>query len=325
MENYFRNLKLIQMLVKWRLHLGIVVLAAIVLSAVFSGPTFIKPKYKSYAVVYPSNIAEYSDESLTEQMLQIIQSTDIRDSIISHFDLMAHYGIDTNKEYWKSTLYYVYGKNIKISKTMYESIMIEVYDTDPQKACDIINAIIDYYNLKVRVLHNSKFSEVVHMYERHLIYKDRQLDSLNARMSELGSKYGLLDFDYQTQEVTRGFLRTVQGGSGNVNTSEVLRIKKNMEEYGGEWLMLKEIIKNEAINYATIKKEFDNAVMNLDRGYTYVNLVTPPEPADKKTYPVRWIIVTISALAALLFSIIAIGLIENARPTQRKEDLDETA
>lgn len=325
MENYFRNLKMIQMLIKWRLHIGIVVLAAIVLSAIFSGSAFIKPKYKSFAVVYPSNIAEYSDESLTEQMLQIIQSTDIRDSIIRHFDLVAHYGIDTNKDYWRSTLYYVYGKNVKISKTMYESINIEVYDTDPQKACDIINSIIDYYNLKVRVLHNAKFSEVVHMYERHLIHKEKQLDSLNARMRVLGSEYGLLDFDYQTQEVTKGYLRTVQGGSGNVNTPEVLRIKKNMEEFGGEWLMLKEIIKNEAINYATIKKEYDNAVMNLDRGYTYVNMVTPPAPADKKSYPVRWIIVAVSALASLLFSIVAIGILENARPTRRKENSDENA
>ena len=50
-------------------------LLSAILAGVFSGPTFITPKFESHAIVYPANIEPYSDESETEQMLQNIFPT----------------------------------------------------------------------------------------------------------------------------------------------------------------------------------------------------------------------------------------------------------
>lgn len=317
MEHYFRNLNLIQIFLKWRLHLSVILLATIVLAIIFSGPAFIKPRFKSAAVLYPSNIAEYSDESLTEQMLQIMQSTDIRDSIILTFNLIDHYKIDTSKKYWKSALYWTYNRNIKISKTQYEAVQIEVLDIDPFVACDIANDIIRYYNSKVSNMHNEKFAEVVAMYERHLRRKEKLMDSLQNRLRDLGVNYGLLHYEYQTQEVSRGYLRTVQGGGANINTAEVQRIKKNMEEKGGELIVLTELIEQEATNYAAIVKDYDRAYMDNDRRFTHSNIISHPQPADKKSSPVRWLIVFLSAVGVLFISVIAIGIFENTRPVAK--------
>ena len=318
MEHYFRNLNLIQIITKWRLHLGAILLITIVLSVIFSGPAFIKPRFKSTAVLYPSNISEYSDESLTEQMLQIMQSNDIRDSIISQFSLIDHYKIDTSDRYWKSALYWTYSRNIKITKTQYEAVQIEVFDIDPNIACDIVNAIISTYNRKIARLHNEKFDEVVAMYERHLRRKEKLMDSLQTRLRDLGVNYGLLNFETQTQEVAKGYLRTVQGGGGNINTTEVTRIKKNMEEKGGELIVLTELIEQEAANYASIVKDYDRAYMDHDRQFTYSNIVSHPEPADKKSTPVRWLIVFLSSIGVFFLSVIVIGVVENARPVSPK-------
>ena len=312
MENYYRNLKIVQLLIKWRMHLAILIGATILLSIIFSGPMFIKPRFKSFAIVYPANVLEYSDESLTEQMLQIMHSNNIRDSIIQKFNLIDHYRIDTTKEAWQSALYWTYDRNIKISKTQYEAVMIDVMDIDRTTACDIVNGILHYYNLKVGSLHHEKFAEVVRMYVRHLRRKELLLDSLQKRMEYLGTTYGVLDYEFQSPEVAKGFLRTVQGG-GNINTAEVLKTKKNMEEKGGEMVMVTELIKQEAMNYAEIKKDYDRAVMDQDRRYTYANIITHPQVADKKSYPVRWIIVVLSSLAVLFVSIIGIGIIENSK------------
>ena len=81
MESQFYQINLLQLLLKWKFHLGVIVLIAAVLAAIFSGSAFITPKFKSFAVVYPANIAPYSDENETEQMLQVFQSNDIADSI----------------------------------------------------------------------------------------------------------------------------------------------------------------------------------------------------------------------------------------------------
>ena len=55
----------------------IVGVIATVLAVVFSGPSFMKPRFKSVAVVYPLNINLYSEESQTEQMLQMFEASAI--------------------------------------------------------------------------------------------------------------------------------------------------------------------------------------------------------------------------------------------------------
>ncbi len=51
--------------------------------------------------------------------------------------------------------------------------------------------------------------------------------------------------------------------------------------------------------------------MDHDRKFTYTNVITEPFVADKKSYPVRWLIVVITALASFFVALIAIMVIEN--------------
>ena len=100
MENIFSNLNLVKIMIKWRLHMLIIIILAIALSVLFSCPWFIKPKYKSSAVLYPSNLIPYSSETPTELMLQIFKSDEVRDSLIEKFNLESHYDIDKNNKYY---------------------------------------------------------------------------------------------------------------------------------------------------------------------------------------------------------------------------------
>ncbi|MCO5265315.1 MAG: Wzz/FepE/Etk N-terminal domain-containing protein, partial [Lentimicrobium sp.] len=112
MDNYFNNIHLMRIFIKWKWHLLSIVLFAAVLALIFSGSFFIKPRYKSFALVYPSNIAPYSDESESEQMLQWLQSSDIKDSIIKKFNLSKHYKIDSSYKYYYSTMNHLYRQNV---------------------------------------------------------------------------------------------------------------------------------------------------------------------------------------------------------------------
>lgn len=310
MENYFRSVNILKLVMRWKVHLALILGATLLLSVIFSGSYFIPPRFKSFAIVYPSNVAPYSDESETEQMLQVLQSASIRDSVINHFNLIGHYGIDTLDPLWHSTLYYEFSKNVKISKTPYEAVMIEAYDTDPVLARDLINGLIKAYNQKTRWLHNQKFEEVVAMYRRHLDRKQIEIDSLEKRMMSLGVAYGLVPgYDEQSREVMRAVLRT--GGNANPTSPEVLKIKKSIEEKGGEMVYLVNRIEADALVISDYQKEYDIALMNLDREFSYVNIVTSPEVSDKKATPVRWLIVVGSLLSVLLISLLVIGVLEN--------------
>lgn len=311
MQSQFYQINILKFLNKWKIHLGVIVIMAVLLAAIFSGSMFITPKFKSFAIVYPSNIAPYSDESETEQMLQILQSGDIRDSVIHKFDLARHYEIDSSYKYFFTTMNWEYSQNVRVNKTPYEGINIEVMDKDPKIARDMVNAIIYFYNKKVRGLHENKFSEVVALYERSIAKKRQYIDSLETRFIELSTTYGLLDYTSQSREIARGYLRTIDGSSSQINTKEVLRLKENIEQKGGEFILLQNLIEQEAGRFAELTREYEKAYMNFDRKFSYTNVITKPYVADKKAFPVRWLIVTISALAAFFIAFLSILIFEN--------------
>lgn len=312
MDSQFYQINILQLLLKWKFHLAVIVVITIILAAIFSSSLFITPKFESSAVVYPANITSYSDESETEQMLQIFQSSDIRDNVIRKFDLAKHWEIDSSYKYYTTTMIWEYSQNIRIGKTQYEGVSIEVMDKDPQMACDIVNAIMDNYNQKVRSLHEIKFGEVVKMYERAIFKKQNYIDSLETRFFELSTEYGLLDYTSQSREIARGYLKTIDGsGSSHINSKEVLRLKKNIEEKGGEFIYLQFALEEVAEKFSTLKMDYDQAIMDYDRQFSYVNVITKPFVSDKKAYPVRWLIVAISAIASLFVSFLVILIIEN--------------
>jgi hypothetical protein len=308
MEDYFRSKNIIDILFRWKIHLATIVIVAALVAAFFSSSLFITPLFKSFAIVYPSNISPYSDESETEQMMQVLQSKDIRDSILQKFNLPSHYGIDPGYKYYLSTLLWEYGQKVKINKTPYSAVEIEVWDKEPAIACNMINEILYQYNLKIRYMHKEKFHEVVQNYREINDYKKKELDSLQTQAQELGQKFGLLDYQNQTREVMRAIL---SGGSSN--RSEAQKLRKNLEEKGGHREMISNLMISEAKDYSTLKLDYDRAVLDYNRNYTYVNVLNKPFPADKKAYPIRWIIVVVTAMAALFLAIIVIGVIESRR------------
>jgi len=162
------------------------------------------------------------------------------------------------------------------------------------------------------MLHEEKFREVVQMYKRALDKKKLYIDSLNTRLTFLGTEYGLMDYEAQSEQVTKGHLKTIDGtGGAYVRDNEVNKLKENIENKGGEMLILQNLIEKEAEKFTDMKDEYEKAYMDFDRKFTYSSLITQPFPADKKAYPIRWLIVAISALSAFFLSFIVIVIIEN--------------
>ncbi len=87
MNDFFDNQQIFLLIRKHFLHFVIIGVIAVVLSAIFSGPAFITPKYKSSARMYPVNLATMSTESESEQMLEIINSNDIKFRMFDAFRL----------------------------------------------------------------------------------------------------------------------------------------------------------------------------------------------------------------------------------------------
>jgi capsular polysaccharide biosynthesis protein len=302
-------------MLKWRWHLIVIFCITVILSIVFSGPFFIKPKYKSFAVLYPSNIAAYSEESTTEQMLQLLKSEDMLLSIVKKFKLYEEYNVDTTDRYYRTKIIAQVEDNLIIRKTEYESVVIEVFDENPHKACDMVNDFIDIMNLKARELQRSKTAEVVKINHDQMADKLRQIDSIENRLMVLRKDYNILDYNIQVKEYSKGYVKGI--ASGKVNSkNEIATTLDNLKSYGGEFKLLDAYLLGLIESYNKIKTEYDKSLSDMSKELTYANIVTKPVPAEKKSYPVRWLIVGISSISALLLSLMLFSFIGARKKTE---------
>jgi tyrosine-protein kinase Etk/Wzc len=141
---------------KKRVILLVVTGAAAVVSVVIS--FLMTPIYRSTAIVFPAATStvsfnelrnakassmDFGEEEQAEQLIQILQSSRIRDKIVERFDLWKHYEIDANDENKHYKLAKEYNENILFVRTRYGSIQIDVLDRDPVLAAEIANKIVD--------------------------------------------------------------------------------------------------------------------------------------------------------------------------------------
>ena len=295
MDKYFDNTPILKAVFKFKWHIMAITLVAAVLGAFFSGPKFITPKYKSEAIVYPSGRAEFSDETFTEQMLQVMESQEILDSVAEIFDLMSHYEISRDYQYAKTALIGEYRDRVSISKTPYDAVKIKVLDKDPEMACAMVNEIIRLYNVKFNEIHKAKKWENVRMYEKNLARKYSFIDSLKRDLAKITSDGDMINYLYLSK------------GNSIAYFSEGKN--KNSENISNA-IALVELIASETEAYSEVRLEYEKEIRQADGDITFLSLVSKPFVADKKTYPVRWIIVALCGISAFLLSVLVAISIE---------------
>ncbi len=302
----------------WKLLL-VVGLAACVLSALFSGPRFLKPRYRSQAVVYPINISTYSIESTTDQLVQLMQSNSIRDSVVQKFNLVQHYGIDTAKAEGRAILHYLWGERVGIEKTRFESVDLQVTDEDPVLARNMAVEILHQTNLLARSIQRHQSEELLQVIRLDLVGIRHKMDSVEMRLNQLRQTNGLLDYEQQAGELTRGYMRALTSNTGKAQKDEISSRLKGLEDHGGEFLRLSTL--NTLLTEDLGKKLAQERQVELDltKALTYSSTVVHPEVPDKKIYPVRWLVVLLSTCSALLLCYILLSLREPRRPAALAE------
>ena len=311
MESYFKTKSIFGLISRWKWHLLIITIVSAVLGLVFSSPYFIHPKYKSSATLYPANIVCLSDESESEQMLEIMGSDDIKFQMIEKYGLYSHYGIDSTENTSLAKMMSNYDNNVIIEKTPNDAIMITVCDEDPQMAADMVNSIIEYYDALVLKLNVVKSEEILEIYTNAAKEKEHIIDSLSDVIRKYGTEYGLIDGKSQTRAYSEA---AAQGRSG---TDSIL---KNWQIYGVEYSKTDTLLTNTIQRYNKDLKTCEDARRDINKTQTFSHVISKPYVADKKFYPVRWIITLLAGLGGCLIGIIAIAIIEGCR--KPKEEID---
>ena len=291
---------------RWRFFALIGALAAL-LSGALSGPTFIRPKFRSSAIVYPVNLTSYSIETRTDQLLQLLERNSIRDSLLRKFDLATHWRLDTARAAGRHYLYNEFLDRVEISKTRYESVQVEVLDEDPLMARDIVQEMLHQADLLARRLQREKSAEVLAIAEWAMLHERRKIDSAETRLRELRETGGLLVYEAQTEELVKGYVRMISQGASSAQKDEVKRMLDQLATNGGEFRSLTDMTDMFRQNYNRLLTEFELAVNDVNKELTYTNVVVYPEVPDKKVWPIRWLIVAISTASAMFLAFVLLA------------------
>ncbi|MCQ2287215.1 MAG: Wzz/FepE/Etk N-terminal domain-containing protein [Bacteroidales bacterium] len=335
-DEFTSSFSLVKFLVKYWKPIAIVCAATAVLSFLFSTPLFIKPKFQSTAIIYAPRtnsvakillnqenynerleVKAYGTEDETEQMMQILNTRELKEIIINKFNLAVHYDIDTNSKYWVTKLYKAFEHNCQIKRTQYGAISISVLDTDPQMAADIANEIVNQLDIVKNAIEHERS---VAAYE----LLSRQLDSINCEIARLDDSlkvimaHGVYDFESQSERVTQQHAIAIAQG----NTAAAQRLETELEKLS-TWGPLAVTIREHLLLFreyqVLCKSKMMDAKIDMDNQMPVKFKVQTAVAADKKAYPKKLTIVVISTLAAFVFSFIVLLCLERIKVI-KKED-----
>ncbi len=307
MDNFFDNSRIIASVWKWKIHIAFVVFIAIVVSAVISSPIFIEPKFKSSARIYPVNIEEASKESESEHLLEYLQSSDIKFRVIDNFKLDEVYEIDRNHNLYQTYILAEYNKNIKYKKTDFEAIEISVLDTDPHRAKKIADSLIIYVNERIHTEKSKVYLENANLFKRALDTKNAQIDSVHTIIESIRAETGLIDYFAQAVSASRGLMDAAAFGGDRQPAEDML---KHLVESGGNLRRHQELLDDYESHADTLKARHDRFYNLAISNIPYSKVVEYPFVADKKSYPVRWLIVLLATMGTAFVSVITVSLID---------------
>ena len=285
----------------------VVIIAAAALAVVFSGPYFLKPLYKSVAVVYPINIKPYSDESETEQLLQIFQAGDIRDSVIQKFDLYQRYDIWEGGEASKHYMQLEYNDRVMSSKTSYESVLLEVFDEDPEIAKLMADEVLSQLNMKIRAFYNKRGRDRADAFKKQMDYQLVFIDSVQQQIKLLSESKGLVQYESQARELVKGYIDSYGANPSSERTKEMRKWLDDLQEYGSIFQSLQNVSLYATEQYGEISfKYLEYRAIGYEE-VSYIDVVVSPDTSNKKAWPVRWLILVLSVGIAMLITLIVLA------------------
>lgn len=302
---------------KWKPLLIISVLAFII-SVVAS--LIITPKFKSTVIMFPassvsvsealvsttssgskSGILAFGEEEETEQLLQILNSDEIKENLIQKFNLFDHYQIDASSKYKYTELYSRMESNISFRKTEYMSVRIDVLDEDPQMAADMANELAFLLDATINRMQKKRADDAFLIVSKEYKQLQEDISELQDSLRKIG-ELGIYDVEAQSQGLNEAWLEAVSSGKTSLANKLQEQIN-NLGKYGGDYMFLKEFLSNESGRLSLLKDKYTRAKVDTEQSLPHSFIVSEGRVAEKKAYPRRSIIVILSTFSAFLFAL----------------------
>ncbi|HNS11660.1 MAG TPA: hypothetical protein PKM97_03525 [Bacteroidia bacterium] len=359
---YLESTSVFVLLLRWWKPLLVLTLVAALSALIFSGPYFITPKYRSSVVFFPAatnsisravleqgnsanqDILAFGAEEQAEQLLQILNSDEIREIIIRKYDLINHYRIDLTKEFPQTRLHEEYSDNITFSRTEFLSVRIDVLDQDPIVAASIANDILSLLDTMKTKIQRTRITSALQVVENAYSEKQAAIKLKEDSLTQL-RRNGVMDYKnqsmiwseeyakaystYNNEKASLSILKDYHDDkdSAIVNTKariegagsrmKHLQVELNrLASFGGASVSLNEELSLERKELSLLKEQLNKLKIDASQNVAHTFVVNKAEQSEKKAYPNRWLIVLVTTLAAFLMGLSVILIKERIKELQ---------
>lgn len=258
------------------------------------------------------------EDEEVEQLLQVLQSDEIRNRIIEKYNLMQHYDIDIESRYPYTALHKEFSSNIKFTPTKFMSVNISVLDKDPKMAAQIANdisSLVDTIRIKMQ---RERALEALALVEKEYFTLRDEIKANEDSLSIIRS-HGIVDYESQAEALNTAYGLAIL--EGNKTAIDNLQKRLNIvAKYGGAYVSLRDYLLYEKEQLSDLKALYSQALVDATQALPTKFVVNAAVEAEKKSYPVRWLIVVMSTFSAFILSIIIVLLFDSISKYIKEEN-----
>jgi uncharacterized protein involved in exopolysaccharide biosynthesis len=182
-------------------------------------------------------------------------------------------------------------------------------DEDPKLAAVIANEIASLLDtVKTRMQHD-RASQALAIVEKEFNDFNKYLMAREDTLNRL-RRFGVLDYDAQVERLSEAYGKALLAN----NQTAVRIIDEKMAvlaQYGGIYTSITQDMEHDREALSRLKTKYEEAKVDATEKIPHKFVVNLAREAEKKSYPVRWLIVVVSTIATFLLAVVAVLLIEN--------------
>ena len=287
----------------------------------------ITPLFLSTAIVFPSasssvsfyesrnvkaSSMDFGEEDQAEQLVQILQSSRIRDYVVSKYDLINRYDISDSDPNKMFKLNNAFIGHFSFERTRFGSIKIDVLDEDPKLAAEMANAVVNLIDTVKNQMIQERALPAFEITKRKKKQLDNEIEVLLTKMDSL-AKLGVVSLDVRS----RLFQALVD--SKNSNEKDEIRKKIDVNSNSGSLFDGLERSRNEKISkLEDFKVAYEQAESDASTNFSHKFIVQSADIADRKDQPKRLILTLVAAVGSFIFIVFCLLIIERYRELKRK-------
>ncbi len=330
-KQYLDSANLLVFLLRWWKPIVIFCVLAAILGAIAS--FMIDEKFKSSGAVYATeqnsfgdqvfelvkknDFLTYGEKEDAERLLQLFNSNIVKNKVINKFDLWKSYKIDPNYPGANSIINLQYNENVEVKMTKFGSINIAVLDKDKNQAKKMVDYIIQVTDSLANTLRKNRAQMALDFAESSYEELNSKTHFLEDSIQKLRS-LGVYDYASQIDGINRKWASAIL--KGNTHQAQILKNEMDqISQYGAAYENVERLLQGSNNQVEILNRRMNSMRMDVHAYIPAMYIASYPEVADKKAYPIRWLIVVMSVIGAFVFTVVILLLVESLRKIKAEE------